>query len=263
MERMFTFDNELKIINYFRDMCHPALGLPQNEMNLDILNSLYDPIRWKDWADNSAKDKLPPDFINANKKLMMEVMRIDDHASNKGKTNAVKSKENTMLRELKERGILDRVSRDATVKIIADSGLTTNEDHNFNRYFENFKRVVLKHANKVENYKSNYYGYKLIFFIFDESSGNYFEIPNNIQKVDVMYNMKFHGKIHLFWLDEMFVEIVKKSNADYLIWYKPYSAFETIDGMVDGLPKVVIYDLANMRVESIKYDSTRMISSEF
>ena len=34
---------------------------------------------WKTWIDASSKNALPPDFYNNKFKLMMDVMRIDDH----------------------------------------------------------------------------------------------------------------------------------------------------------------------------------------
>lgn len=88
--RKFTFDNELKILEHFRDNSYPPLGLPENNDNIKIIHSLYKDINWKSWINNSGKDQLPPDFYNNKEKLMLEVMRVDDHASNEGKTNLIK-----------------------------------------------------------------------------------------------------------------------------------------------------------------------------
>lgn len=260
--RNFTFDNEIKIIEHFRDSNYPPLGLPENEENIKIIHSLYKDINWKNWTNNSGKDQLPPDFYNIKEKLMLEVMRIDDHASNEGKANIIKKNENRMLRELQSTGILDNLSPDASVFTLTDSKLSTNEDHNYIKYFDNFKRIVEKHSNQVSNYRKNYPNYKLIFFVFDESSGTYFETPEKSSEIIVKKGMDLIGKLHFYWLDKKFVNIIENSKADYFIWYKPYGYFETREGINDILPKVIIYDLKDMKVEKIKYNSSKMISSE-
>ena len=43
----------------------------------DILSNKY----LNKWVDNT-KSQLPPDFINEEDSLLMEVMRIDDHSNN-------------------------------------------------------------------------------------------------------------------------------------------------------------------------------------
>ena len=50
------------------------------------------------------------------------------------------------------------------------SGLSTKEDHDYQKYIDNFQRVFEKHNLKVPKYKENHPGYKTIFFIYDESS---------------------------------------------------------------------------------------------
>lgn len=260
--RKFTFDNELKILEHFRDNYYPPLGLPENNDNIKIIHSLYKDINWKNWINNSGKDQLPPDFYNDKEKLILEVMRVDDHASNEGKTNLIKKNENIILKELESSGILDKLSPDATVITLTDSKLKTEEDHNYVRYFENFRRIVKKHSKQVNNYRNNYPNYKLIFFVFDESSGCYFETPKSTLKVPIQMGMELSGNIHYHWLDKKFVDVIVKSKVDYFIWYKPFNSFETRAGTNDILPKVIIYDLKNMKVNKIEYKSTQMFSSE-
>jgi len=262
MPRRFTFDNEINILEYFRDQKNPPLGLPENDGNLRIINSLYKDECWNSWSNSSGKDEMPPDFYNRNLSLMIEVMRVDDNASNNGSVNALKVKENEMLKELKETGILDKLSKGAKVTTLANTNLPTEEDHNFKRYKENFKRVIEKHSKKVDSYRKNHKGYKLIFFVFDESSGSYFEIPNVLNKEKIKFKSTVEAKLHFFWMDEDFINVIEKSKVDYLIWYKPYNSFKTPNGINDELPKVVIYDLSNMETQKIRYNENLMVSSE-
>jgi hypothetical protein len=58
------------------------------------------------------------------------------------------------------------------------------------------------------------------------------------------------------------VKTIKKCNADYLIWFKPYSYIESVNGSNIALPKIVIYKLNNQNIDTIQYDTEYMISSE-
>lgn len=124
------------------------------------------------------------------------------HISNSNKFNLVllllerKKHENIMLKELESSGILDKLSPDATVITLTDSKLKTEEAHNYVRYFENFRRIVKKHSKQVNNYRNNYPNYKLIFFVFDESSGCYFETPKSTLKVPIQMGTN-HGNIDI------------------------------------------------------------------
>ena len=53
---------------------------PVNKQTKRIYKSINNTTKWKQWIDTSAKNELPPDFYNDKLKLMMDVMRIDDHA---------------------------------------------------------------------------------------------------------------------------------------------------------------------------------------
>lgn len=263
MARRFTFDNEINILKYFRDQKAPPLVFPENDENSRIISSLYNDEIWEHWINSSGKDQTPPDFYNKNLSLMMEVMRVDDNATDDGSVNALKVKENEMLKELKESGILDRIPEGTQLITLANTKLPTEEDHNFKRYKNNFRRVIEKHSNKVESYRKNHKDYKLIFFVFDETSGSYFETFNMKNKEKLKYKSPVTAKLHCFWADEDFVNVIENSKADYLIWYKPNNNFITPSGgMNSELPKVVIYDLSNMEPQKIKYNESLMVSSE-
>src|SRR5690554_1594164 len=230
MPRRFTFDNEINILKYFRDQKNQPLGLPENDENLWIINSLYNDEYWNYWINSSGKDQMPPDFYNKHLSLMMEVMRVDDNTTNNGSLNALKIKENEKLKKLKEIGILDKLSEGSKVTTLANTNLPTEDNHNFKRYKENFRRVIEKHSKKVDSYRKNRKDYKLIFFVFDESSGSYFEIPNVVNKEKLKFKLTVAAKLHLFSMDSAFVNVIERSKVDYLIWYKPYNCFETPNG---------------------------------
>ena len=65
-------------------------------------------------------------------------------------------------------------------------------------YCKGFERTVKKHIGKIENYRNNHPGYKLIFFVFDESSGIYFENEGNDA-----------GRLHFHFLDNKFINVFK------------------------------------------------------
>ena len=65
-----------------------------------------------------------------------------------------------MFKEIAEKGNLF---------ITPDSCLMVCEDHNYDFYVDNFNRVVGKHIKKLKN-KKNHPGFKIIFFVYDESS---------------------------------------------------------------------------------------------
>lgn len=204
---------------------------------------------------------MPPDFYNDDLELMMEVMRFDDQATNSGKTHATKAKENQMLELLRDLGVKEDFPNLKQILLLGNSDLSTDDDHNFARYRENFTRVVLKHAKKAEQYRKNHPAYKLVFFVFDETSGVYFE--SGKQKKSILtQGDSVLARPHMYWVDSIMVDMIKKSQDDYLIWFKPYNSFETPTGIYDDLPKVIIYDVKNMRISTEKYSVEDMISSE-
>lgn len=254
-----TVNNENKILAYFRGCDCKPLAFPISESVFNIFTAIHSEDNWSKWVDSSQRSDVPPDFYNDNLKLMMEVMRIDDHADKHGKKNLTLSREGKMLRELEESELQKSFPNVEQVSILADSGLPTNEDHNFTRYRDNFARVVKKHSIKVSSYRKNHEGYKLIFFIFDETSGSYLKVnkKSRLSKGQIVM-----GSPHIFWADEDMVKEIKNSGADYVIWFKPFSYVETVGNAMPALPQIVIYDINNMKLSTESYDVDHMISSE-
>ncbi|AUD64984.1 hypothetical protein BK011_04560 [Tenericutes bacterium MZ-XQ] len=254
--RHLTFDNEEVIMEFFRDPTNKVLAFPQGDELLKTFNSINNEDEWSSWV-NASKTNTPPDFYNEELKLMMDVMRFDDQQTVDGKKHATKSKETELLKELKESGILDIAPNATNVFINAVTDLPQNEDHNFKRYRGNFKRVIEKHAKRVQAYRENHPRFKLIFFVFDESRSMYAE------KVNYPVNSPLiQGMPYWFFIDEYMVDIIKKCGADFLVWFKPYYDPSVLLGLEQPLPTVIMYDLNNLMIDTKKYNENNIISLE-
>lgn len=257
------YDKEERIINDFQDLKRKEIGMdPLNFKNLRLYRCIHNKRKWTKWIDTSAENDLPPDFYNDNLKLMMDVMRIDDHAyvDEKGRVinrhNECESKlieklisKNEMFKEIAEKGNLF---------ITPDSGLRGYEDHNYNFYVNNFKRVVSKHIKKINKYKKNHPGFKTIFFIFDESSPY-------MKLIDCEAPQKpgdlMHGDLHQWWRDSNMLNVIKDSNIDYLIWMTPYKLFNSIEKVRYQLG--MIYEVSKIDFNNLmRYEMDELVSME-
>lgn len=223
---------------------------------------IHDPEEWKLWSDSSGKSDPPPDFYNDKLKLMMDVMRIDDHAfeSKNGKiVNPTNQRESVIQKQIRKSGLLDSFPNVKNVIVTAVTDLPTDEDHNYKFYYSNFERVLMKHNNQIDLYGKNHPGYKTIFLVLDESSA-YFEMES------IMDNGVIKGKPHYWFWDNSFVNILKKLNIDYLIWYAPFKYYEVPLGEEKSdLPEVCVIDIKNINQNGSylnSYDISKMKSVE-
>jgi len=240
-------------------MFEGALVFSEHKDVKEVVDSIIEESFWEKWINSSSKSDLPPDFYNKEKKYMMEVMMFDDKAKEDGSFHGTKKRESELLNELRDNEIEKLFPNLDGIMILGDSKLETDKDHNFMRYKGNFKRVIKKHSEKATSYHENHPGYELIFFVFDESSGIYFKNPNS-HSLDE--GTQILAKPHLYWIDKDFIQVIKNSRADYLIWYKPYNSFNTIQGIVDDFPKVMIYKVDDLDIDTIEYDEKIMESNE-
>ena len=206
------------------------------------------------WIDNS-KSQFPPDFINEEDSLLMEVMRIDDHSSD-GKKNPNLSRQRSMRKEVETMREMFPNAKRFFMNAVTD--LPTEEDHNYRNYYSSFQRVIRKHLSKLNDYKKNHPNKKMIFLVADETSGIYLE---TIAKTDDAAA----GRAHLVFLDKRFINEFINSDLDYLILYCPYNHFNTIEAH-EPLPNLTIFDVKNMKknktIPLYDYDESRMVSSE-
>lgn len=260
---MNRYDKEERIINDFQELRKAQIGMvPLNLKILKLYGCIRNKRKWIKWVDTSAKNELPPDFYNDKLKLMMDVMRIDDHAyvdENGRVINRHNERESKIIEELISKNEMFReIAKNGNLFITPDSGLRGYNDHNYNFYINNFKRVVGKHIKKIEKYKQNHSGFKTIFFIFDESSP-YMKLIGckSIPKPgDLM-----HGDLHQWWRDSNMLSIIKDSNIDYLIWMTPYKHFNSIEKV--KYPLAMIYEVSKIDFDNlIRYEIDELISLE-
>lgn len=101
-----------------------------------------------------------------------------------------------------------------------------DKEFNYQGYLNNFKRTIEHHSSRINNYKNNPdFKSKIIFLVFDESN-NYVQMLN---KKDLEMAIKNENNIkqirpHSFFEDNKFLEIIKNSAADYLIWVGRYKS---------------------------------------
>lgn len=263
---MKTSDNEDFLLEQFRLLNNSEILLLGNKFRcINLLSSLRNYFRRKKWINSSAKNAPPPDFYNDKTKMMMEVMKIDDHAY-KDKTgkiqNPVAKKESEILKRYFGKGYkTDR--NDLSCCVIASSGLPTREDHDYQKYFANFQRVFENHNSKIPKYKENHPEYKTIFFVYDESSAYGECIDSNDAKISLQEGRIVQAKPHLPFFDKRFIEIIKNSEVDYVIWFMPYKRIVKQDKKIVKIPKCVVIEKNKIKEKYIvNYDSNLIISSE-
>lgn len=263
---MKTVNNEEQILEYFKmTTCQETLLLGNVLHCSKIRSSLINPFRYKHWINSSAKNAPPPDFYNDKLKLMMDVMRIDDNAyvDERGKVqNPIYRRENELLRKYFGNDYKS-VRNDISCYVVASSGLPTQQDHNFSRYIENFKRVFNGHNLKIENYKKNHPGYQTIFFIFDESTAYFQAEDKKYIREQPQAGKISRGIPHIPCCDERFLNIIKDSQVDYVIWFMPYKLIRQSNGRAIPLPKCAIIERTKIPKKVFQtYNSDLIVSAE-
>lgn len=258
---MLFAEKENNLLEWFRDISKAEIFLcPKSDQTENICESLRNNKRWQHWIDSSAKDAPPPDFYNDIENLMLEVMRVDDHGFVKdGKViNPTYSREHEMERELKKAGIINQFPNIQKVFINAVTDLPTNEDHNYQFYFENFQRIVSNHKRKINDYKSNHPNHQVIFFVFDESSAYWKSVESD---TTVKEGKMIIGEPHIWFEDKRFVDVFYHSEIDYLIWVTPYKMLFN-SSFPHQLPRACVFDCKNMTISLREYDTSFMVSVE-
>lgn len=263
---MDIFDTEKEIITFFQSVQKNETILIPNEDTeaINLFQSITDISKWKHWIDSSAHDAPPPDFYNDTMKIMMDIMRVDDHGykNKKGKTvNPTRQRESILMKELQNAGILSTFPNAKPI-VIADTGLPTEQDHNYQYYMKNFISIIKSHKYKISNYKKNHPGYKIVFFIFDESS-MYFE--TNIEIKNQKIGDKVMGIPHFGFIDNSFLQTILHTEIDYLIWFTPYKHTKIYDNNYQSFepPKAAIINSKKYPEEYLKkYDPKHMSSTE-
>lgn len=263
---MDIYDNEIEIIKRFHDVqSSEVFLLPEDSDECEqIFLAVHQEDQWSRWKDTSGKADPPPDFYSDELGLMMDVMRVDDHSrigkNGKSIVNPTLQRETEVTRELKEKGIFEPFPNAKPI-LIVDTGLSTDEDHNYAFYRDNFVRTVEAHKKKIPQYQKNHPGYKTIFFVFDEASP-YFEAKE--KPVSRRVGDITQGQPHLWFWDRAFIRTIEGSQIDYLIWYTPYKHFSLSDstGKHLELPKVTVMKVKGSIIDTKEFSADRMMSAE-
>ena len=264
---MLFEDSEAKILKEFRAFANadwikaPLYVLSDSDETVAMITDFIDETKWNsEWTDASSKSDPPPDFYNNQEKIMLEVMRIDDHAyvDNRAKIqNPTNQKARKTAREMLDSGKI-KLAPNGNIFVNAPTDLPTLEDHNYGFYINNFKRVIEKHIIHIPMYQNNHPGFKMIFFIYDESSA-YFQV--NTPNRAISQGERFAGIPHYWFLDKSFLDVVEQSGIDYLIWYTPYKRIERSEQPIE-LPMACVLDCNQLPTEVISYPEELMMSVE-
>lgn len=257
---MLFEESESNLLASFRLICPQEIFfLNEDKETVDIFNSIYDETVWREWTDASSKNAPPPDFFNDAKHLMLEVMRVDDHGvKKKGKIrNPNFQRQHNIEQDLRNLGVIDACPNFKNIVINAITDLPTLEDHNYRYYRDNFVRTVNHHKNKINLYRSNHPSFKLIFFVYDESS-LYFEAA---RETNVLSNEGEKGRLHYWFYDRAFLDVFMNSNIDYFVWFTPYKQLQNIEA-VSPPPIVCVYRCNSITYDSIEYKLSHMASLE-
>ena len=111
-------------------------------------------------------------------------------------------------------------------------------------------------------YRKNHHGYKLVLFIFDESSV-YCETTNqDVIQNGIKEGQPIEGHKHLFFGDKAMLESLRNVDVDYLLWFAPFKRFFNVDES-EQLPSIWFYDLEKVLWdELIEYPIGNMVSME-
>lgn len=262
---MNYFDDELRIIQWFQDVEDSEVSFLQHSEEAELVfRSVRDTDKWKHWKNSSGKSDPPPDFFSDKYGLMMDVMRIDDHTRliKRGRSaNPVNQRESIIQKELRESGLLDSFPNLEGVFVNAITDLPTQEDHNYQFYYTAFERTVKKHIESIPLYKENHPGHKVIFFIFDESSGYVQVESKELAQRGIKRGEVFEFCIYLHFLDKRFIDVFRGSDIDYVICFSPFKHFESTYPY--PIPSVCVFDVKNYNYEDIvEYPEELIVSTE-
>jgi len=238
---------------------------PQNKNTVEIIESIIDDRFDEKWIDSSSKKDNPHEFYNENLQLMMEVMRIDDHAyeDENGKIqNPTIMLESKLTKNIKKMDWYRSLPNQPEIVVSTTTHLPSIEDHNYKFYYKNFQRVVGHHIDKIPLYKKNHPGFKLIFLVLDEST-MYGIVENELQaKKEFKQGDVLGIYMHAFCKDSRFLEVLINSGIDYLVWYTPYKHIDSPDGIVP-IPTITVLDISEIKKEElINYPENLVISTE-
>lgn len=237
--------------------------LPLTSSNSEI--KLYQTIKNRGlWKDNSLNTINPPDFLCDTYNLMGEFMQVDDigyykiDKKHKKYINKRRQNENKMFKEACLIFPSDCFPNAKDFYAITDYA---SDEQCFNRYVDEFKRIVEQHMREIPKYRKNHPNYKLIFFIIDDS-GLYFEPKYSCYNYDYIKTNPYdvEGQLHIPFLDKYFIDILSEKDIDFIVWYKFSHNIKTNEKPV--LPSLAIIDMNKVKkIPFVKYNHKKIINT--
>ena len=214
-----SMKGELNVIGLLRMMAlYSNPSFIDSDPNNNIRPYLESILYWENWTDSSGKADPPPDFFNQSESLMMEVMRIshEQYVDDRGNPHDPSAaRVSDFIKEMTEVGglAIDRFFKCNTV-IEAKKETDVVRPYSYQQYLESFNRVVGSHISKINLYRKNHPGFKLIFLIYDESVPYYIDDGATSSNSDVQY----YDPVY----DEAIHKVLRNADVDMVIWFCPY-----------------------------------------
>ena len=262
---MNYFDDESRIVEKIHNTYLYKCAFPNNSVRAKrVLASVCEPHKWEKWHNSSGKADPPPDFFCDEYGLMMDVMRVDDHSfiNDKGDVcNPTNQRESMLQKELRAKGILDAFPDAKRIMVNAITDLPTVEDHNYQFYYTSFERTVKKHIKSIPIYKRNHPECKIVFLIFDESSGYVKATDSEIDKSSLKRGQSFICEPYLHFVDKRFLSAFQNTDIDYIIWFSPNKYFQSSSSL--KFPNIAVYDVKRYTYkDAVDYPENMIISTE-
>ncbi len=245
-DQLITFDNERFILDLFRKT--PLSRIRYNGRYFKcakVERLLKCAFYRKSWIDSSQDSK--PDFHNNKHHIMMDIMRVDDCVNDINGKHIPNSCERAGKYMTKHFGH-NYKNNLKTCPLFFNADTRHNEEFNFKGYYENFKRVLLDHSNKVEQYRKNYPKCKTcVLFVFDESNAYYQENPfksNNPNKKNLL---------HSCFIDKRFIEIIKQTKSDFVVWFAFNKSLLNSKGKEIKQPLAFIYEVQYIKNDGYEF----------
>ena len=243
-----TFDNESFVLENFRLIPFYQIKYLGRRINCFRIKRLIRSFFFsKSWENSFSKGDPSPDFHNEKHRVMMEVMRVDDAISEPNDKCGDNSFKRTK-RIIKAYFGQDYKGKLKNCSVYINPDTRNDKEYNIYGYLKTFKRVVMDHSNKIDNYHKHYPRCKTcIFLICDESNGYY-------QVVD-----KNRIRPHLCFTDKNFIEVIKNCRAEYVVWFVAKKESLMINNKELKQPLACIYDVKHFKESGIEYDYEKMV----
>ena len=199
------FDKEIEVFDEIIDFQLNDIYYKEND-ELDLFNKMKDSAYWND------NTKESPDIISEKYKTMIECMQVNDYTKN-GNDNKYAKDKNEINKEIKK--VFNVKEKFPNLSNIFIDSKVPTKYCSINNYRQTCHRVIEKHIDNIQKYKSEHKDFKLVFLIIDLTETTYWMKLDQNSTSQAM--MPFHP---IF--DEDIMSIFLDKDIDYILWYRPY-----------------------------------------